>query len=361
MSASGRRAAGLDAPERRPSCCSPPSGGLPPASSPPRLRFRPPAAADGAHDASWTPRASSREGTVLAAGRLLRVGAARKSVAERLRFSWSSPGGRGAVAPGRRGAPRPVRPVGPPAAAVRRDFSQHRRRPVFRDEDLACRKRAARAALLRLRAEPRAPLFLSDLRLVRPDPARARRWSFSFDTTRRDAVGFGGCPDPSTPHLDAILRDAWKAGRAYAPASWTIPSVASLLTGRVPAAHRGLRRLAARRSRPAIPTLADDFRRAGWSTAAFIANPTLRARERIRRRVSRRSSRRRTTAPRSRCPAAETMRARPVAGSQRIAASPSFSVIHLLDPHDPVPAPRPAAREDPVRSGLPRRLSSATR
>ncbi len=143
------------------------------------------------------------------------------------------------------------------------------------DEEVALRTRGRRTRL-RLRLEPAAPLFLSDVRLILPGPAPDPVVLLLFDTTRHDAVGFGGCKDPSTPHLDAILRDAWKARRAYAAASWTIPSVASLLTGRVPAVNEdstgsplGIA--------PGVATAAEDFARAGWSTAAYMANPTLRA------------------------------------------------------------------------------------
>ncbi|HYR45501.1 MAG TPA: sulfatase, partial [Thermoanaerobaculia bacterium] len=127
-----------------------------------------------------------------------------------------------------------------------------------------------------LRLEPAGTFFLSDLRVVSPDPRADAVWLLLFDTTRRDAIGLYGCPDPSSPNLDAIFRRAWKAERAYAPASWTIPSVASLLTGRVPAVQEGSGG-APLGIVPGIATIATDFRGSGWSTAAFIANPTLHA------------------------------------------------------------------------------------
>src|SRR5262249_45939651 len=146
--------------------------------------------------------------------------------------------------------------------------------PVFFDEDLELS--APRASRLRLTTEPAGEIFLSDLRIIAPSPTADLLFLIVFDTTRRDAVGLYGCPDPSTPHLDRIFRGAFRAERAYAPASWTIPSVAALLTGRVPQVQEG-QDGAPRGVLPGIPTLAQDFQRAGWSTAAFVANPTLRA------------------------------------------------------------------------------------
>jgi arylsulfatase A-like enzyme len=185
---------------------------------------------------------------------------------------------------------------------------------------------------LRLRVEPATPFFLSDLRLVWPESSPGAVVLLLFDTTRRDAVGFGGCKDPSTPNLDAILRDAWKATRAYAPASWTIPSVASLLTGRVPAAHEdadgsplGIV--------PDITTLAEDFRRAGWSTAAFTANPTVRAENGFAA-----GFQTFFTTPLEGAsitmPGGETIKHVP-GWLEAHRGEPFFLLIHLLDPHDP--------------------------
>jgi Sulfatase len=249
----------------------------------------------------------------------------------RLRFSWSSPEIRGdtrlAVEILPDGGAGPARSV----ARLTRSFSPAQAPPVFWDEDVALAAGGARRRL-RLRLEPAAPLFLSDLRIVRPDPSSDAVLLVLFDTTRRDAVGFDGCKDPSTPNLDAILRDSWKAGRAYAPASWTIPSVASLLTGRVPAAHEdadgsplGIV--------PGIPTMAEDFRGAGWSTAAFIANPTLRVENGFAAGFATFF-----TTPLEgssiTLPGGETIKHVP-AWLAAHRGEPFFLLIHLLDPHDP--------------------------
>jgi arylsulfatase A-like enzyme len=192
----------------------------------------------------------------------------------RLRFSWTSTAGRGDVSLAAELLPAgggPARAVG---LATRR-FAAGAGAAEFFDEDW--KLPAPRAgSRLRLRLDPAGAFFLSDLRVVQPDPRADAALLLMFDTTRRDAIGLYGCPDPSSPNLDAIFREAWRGDRAYAPASWTIPSVASLLTGRVPAAQEGSDG-APLGIVPGMPSIATDFRRAGWSTAAFVANPTLHA------------------------------------------------------------------------------------
>jgi hypothetical protein len=90
----------------------------------------------------------------------------------------------------------------------------------------------------------------------------------SVDTLRSDAAGsvFGG--DLETPHLEklAAVAEVWTSH--YAAANWTKPSHASMLTGYDPATHRA--QLHDQAMDPAIPTLADRFRVAGYSTSALV-------------------------------------------------------------------------------------------
>ncbi len=256
----------------------------------------------------------------------------------RLRFAWSSPERRGDVSLvvewlDERGAASAR-----PAVRRTRFFPPSPSPAVFWNEDAELPDGGDRSRL-RLRLEPSAPLFLSDLRLVSPSPAALALVLVIFDTTRSDAVGFGGCKDASTPNLDTILRKGWKAERAYAAASWTIPSVASLLTGRVPAALEdadgsplGIV--------PGVPTMAEDFRRAGWSTAAFIANPTLRSENGFAAGFTAFF-----TTPYEGAsitlPGRETVKHVPgwLAAHR---GEPFFLLIYLLDPHDPyMPFDRP--------------------
>ena len=256
-----------------------------------------------------------------------------EGAAGRLRLVWTAPESRGPVAlvvegrePSGNSRPRVL-------GRATRDFGASPS-PRFWNEDFEVGRHAGR--LLRLRSEPASDLFLSDVRLARPHPSNPAIVLLVFDTTRADAVGFGGCPDPSSPRLDAIFRDAWKSRRAYAPASWTIPSMASLLTGRVPAAHEdgdgsplGIA--------PGIPTIAEDFGGAGWATAAFVANPTLR----IENGFSDGFTTFFTTPYEGASitlPASETLRRVPP-WLEAHRGEPLFLWVHLMDPHDPYAAP----------------------
>ena len=57
------------------------------------------------------------------------------------------------------------------------------------------------------------------------------------DTLRADRLGVYGNPDGLTPFLDDLAQRATVFRNAYAPTSWTCPSVASLLTSRYPSQH----------------------------------------------------------------------------------------------------------------------------
>ena len=221
--------------------------------------------------------------------------------------------------------------------------------PAFFDEDVAVS--AVRGDRLRLSTTPPGEIFLSELRIVEPDARADALVLIVFDTTRRDAVGLYGCKDPTTPNLDSLFRGAFQAERAYAPASWTIPSMASLLTGRVPAVFEGPDG-APRGILPQVPTLADDFRRAGWSTGAFVANPTLHAGNGFSRGFTTFFTTPYDPASIA-LPGSETIKHVPRWLASH-AGEPFLLLLLLMDPHDPyTPADRPRGQTpfDPGYTG----------
>ncbi|HZR84637.1 MAG TPA: sulfatase-like hydrolase/transferase [Candidatus Binatia bacterium] len=126
-------------------------------------------------------------------------------------------------------------------------------------------------------APPGSLVALAAPRLVRPldrAPAdgRARVSNvvlYMIDTLRADRTSTYGYARDTTPRLSRLAAEGVTFDSAYSVASWTRPAVASLLTGLYPSAHgvdtsTGLA--------PAATTLAERFRRAGWSTWAFVAS-----------------------------------------------------------------------------------------
>jgi len=58
------------------------------------------------------------------------------------------------------------------------------------------------------------------------------------DALRADHVGAYGYTRMTTPHIDALARDALLYRNAYSTSTWTVPGVASLFTSTLPVVHR---------------------------------------------------------------------------------------------------------------------------
>src|SRR5690349_9016769 len=112
------------------------------------------------------------------------------------------------------------------------------------------------------------PLLLAAL--TRPEPAVRHIVVLSIDTLRADAVS-----PSATPAIAALARDSVTFTRAFSPAPWTLPALASVMTGVSPQVHQatGLGgRLPGR-----LTTLAEALRRDGFRTEAIVSNQIGRA------------------------------------------------------------------------------------
>jgi arylsulfatase A-like enzyme len=91
----------------------------------------------------------------------------------------------------------------------------------------------------------------------------------TIDTFRADQISPG-----ITPRLDELRADSVDFATAASPAPWTLPGIASILTGLPPTVHLAT----GRRSRvpDSLPTLAERLQDAGYATAAFGSNSYLR-------------------------------------------------------------------------------------
>lgn len=97
------------------------------------------------------------------------------------------------------------------------------------------------------------------------------------DALRADHVGCYGGEDLGTPSIDRLSREGVRFSNAVSQASWTRPSVASLMTGLYPSQHGLIDRLKLTDGKltaagldPVIPTLAEILAAGGYETAAFL-------------------------------------------------------------------------------------------
>ncbi len=90
-----------------------------------------------------------------------------------------------------------------------------------------------------------------------------------MDTVRAKSLSLHGYHRPTTPRLEALAREGVRFDEARSTAPWTLPSHASMFTGRWP--HELFdspeQKLAA-----GVPTLAGVLSKHGYATAGFVAN-----------------------------------------------------------------------------------------
>lgn len=103
----------------------------------------------------------------------------------------------------------------------------------------------------------------------------------ALDGLRADRVSVYGSVSATTPNLEALARESVTYARAVSPATWCVPAIASISTGRWPSFH-GAERIvpadgdggvaAARAIDEDATTLAEILAREGFRTAAFVGN-----------------------------------------------------------------------------------------
>ena len=92
-----------------------------------------------------------------------------------------------------------------------------------------------------------------------------------LDCVRPDHVGCYGYQRGTTPNLDAFAATATRFDNAITAGVWTLPSMASMMTGLYPSQHC-LNRADRALGRDLV-TLPQRLAEAGWRTAGFTANP----------------------------------------------------------------------------------------
>jgi arylsulfatase A-like enzyme len=107
-------------------------------------------------------------------------------------------------------------------------------------------------------ATPRAPTNPLNVLLI------------SIDTQRADRLGFYGYPRPTSPSLDAFAAGAVVFEEAEASAPWTLPSMASVMTGEVTSTHNCWNYGSVLDD--SFPTLAEHLLAAGYDTACVVSH-----------------------------------------------------------------------------------------
>lgn len=157
------------------------------------------------------------------------------------------------------------------------------------------------------------------------------------DTLRADVIGAYGDDSGLTPNIDELARRSIRFTDLVAPSPWTLPSLASLMTGLQPQTHgAGSRHLSGERSKKVVfarldselTTLSQVLSRAGFYTAGFVNSPFLEPAFGL----TRHWDEYRTFDSETR---ADAVADRAVEALERMGERRFFFFIHVLDPHTP--------------------------
>ena len=119
-------------------------------------------------------------------------------------------------------------------------------------------------------------LLLSVTACSRPGASRGAVILISIDTLRADRLPVYGYQKGRTPALDALAKESVVFDRAYSHAPQTLPSHASMFTGRLPFEHAVRDNLGFTLA-PGAVTLASRYKAAGLKTGGFVSAYVLRA------------------------------------------------------------------------------------
>jgi arylsulfatase A-like enzyme len=163
------------------------------------------------------------------------------------------------------------------------------------------------------------------------------------DTLRADRVD-PAAVGPLSPELARRLAAGRRYRRAFAPSPWTLPSFASLYTGRFPSRH-GAGSVVMREGRrdftrldDGVPTLAERLSARGYATGAIVGNAALAPEFGMARGFQGYDYAPATNAFTRR---ADAVVDRAIAWIDARGEAPFFLVVHLFDPHMNYDAPPP--------------------
>lgn len=167
----------------------------------------------------------------------------------------------------------------------------------------------------------------------------------SVDTLRSDHLPVYGYAGVETPAITALRKDSILFERAYSHVPLTLPSHASLLTGRMPAEH-GIHDNLGYRLRRDVPTLAELLKAAGYATGGAVSCFVLKGDSGIGRGFDFYDDEVDTTGARlsiGRVQRAGTETEARLEGwlEKQRAGGKVFAFLHLYEPHTPYEPPEP--------------------
>ncbi len=170
----------------------------------------------------------------------------------------------------------------------------------------------------------------------------------TIDTLRADHVGSYGYEAAQTPTLDALAARGVRFAQATSPTPITLPSHATIFTGRLPAEH-GVRNNNTYRLPEGIPTLAEQYAANGYQTGAVVASMPLSARFGMDRGFAHYDDEFDENERRgihfAQRPADEVRAAAEAWLQQQDSEEPLFLWVHFFDPHLPYEPPSPFAEQ----------------
>ena len=166
---------------------------------------------------------------------------------------------------------------------------------------------------------------------------------YLVDTLRADHTGVYGYARNTTPELDAFAKDAVVFDAAIAHASWTKPSVASILTSRLPGQHKAVQLRDP--LDPSNVTIAQRLDERGWATGAAIANSVVYGAEsEFDRGFDVFAGLHGEGDQRSKLVGADVVVDSALAFLRSRQGMPTFLYVHTMDPHVPYEPPPPFDR-----------------
>ena len=172
------------------------------------------------------------------------------------------------------------------------------------------------------------------------EPDRPNIILYVVDALRADALGLYGARESRSPTIDTLGREGLVITRAYAAASWTKPSVTTLLTSLYPETHRLGARFYSDELPQSVFTLQAALAAGRYLTAQFSANTFTGTLSNLDQRfdiAATPQGLRRAGTPSDAAPAirARQIHQRAMAWITRHKDARFFAYIHALDTHPP--------------------------